>query len=392
MLLKYKGCMLIVTAIILALFLVSPSSAVQIESGDMVSIPSGTTIKGPLFVSGNNIIINADVVGDVFAAGQSVVVNGNVDGDVIAAANSVRINGNIQGDIRVAANTIELTGQLDGSMTGAANSIGLTEGAKIRSDVILFGNTVEIFAPIEGQVLGSAKQMHINAPVNGEVRIWGVENLIIGSSTMMGGKLTYRSANQAQIAPQAKIGEVTRLTPRVSPEQRVAEEGFSWFAILLWLTTGVLLWGFVYLLFPALLPQMGKLAENEPWPTLGWGFLALLLMPLAVLILMITVIGIPIAFMLLFVYVIVIAIAKIITGDFLARCMSRYLKWEGRVPFIVPFLIAFPALIILARIPVLGFIINLVVASFALGTLVLFFYRWRTKPPMANPEPEPVID
>ncbi|MEN6324721.1 MAG: polymer-forming cytoskeletal protein [Syntrophomonas sp.] len=385
-----KRCLLLLTAILLILVVVAPSSAVQIKSGDMVSVPGGTT-KGPLFISGNNLIVNADVDGDVFAAGQTVVINGNVNGDVIAAANSVRVNGNVQGDIRVAGSSIEVNGQIDGSMTGAGNNISLRDGARVKRDVLVFGDTIELFAPIEGQALGSAKQIHINAPINGDVQIWGVQNLLVGASTVISGKLSYRSDKPAQIASEAKIVEVTRLAPQIRPE--TPDENFSWFAALLWLSAWVLLWGVAYLLFPALLPQMGRLAQQEPWAALGWGFLMLLLTPLAILILMITVVGIPISLLLLLVYIVVLLVSKIITGDFLARCISRYLKWDGRVPFIIPFLIAFGALILLSKVKILGFIISLGAASFALGMLVLYFYRWRTQPLVVdNIESGPTIE
>ncbi|MDD3023191.1 MAG: hypothetical protein PHE26_04750 [Syntrophomonadaceae bacterium] len=134
-------------------------------------------------------------------------------------------------------------------------------------------------------------------------------------------------------------------------------------------------------MFPVLFPRMGKVAKDEPWSTLGWGFLAIMLIPLSALLLMITVVGIPLALLFLLVYVIVLLIAKIIAADFLARCLSNYFKWEGRIPFILPFMLAFTALILLARIPILGFIINLIAASLALGMLVLTFYRWRIQSP-----------
>ena len=262
MLCSTKRCLLLLTAILLTLVMVAPSGAVQIKSGDMVSVPGGA-VKGPLFISGNNLIVNADVDGDIFAAGQTVVINGNVNGDVIAAANSVRVNGNVRGDIRAAANSIEVGGQIDGSITGAGNNISLRDGARVKKDVLLFGDSVELFAPIEGQALGSAKQLHINAPINDDVQIWGVQNLLIGPSTVISGKLSYRSDKPAQIAPEAKIGEVTRLAPRIRPE--TTDEKFSWLAALLWLSTGVLLWGVAYLLFPPFLPKIGSLAQNEPW-------------------------------------------------------------------------------------------------------------------------------
>lgn len=390
MLSNNKRCLLLLTAILLILLIAAPSSAVQIKSGDMVSVPGGAA-KGPLFVSGNSLIVNADVDGDVFAAGQTVVINGNVDGDVIAAANSVRVNGNVRGDIRVAASSIEVGGQINGSITGAGSNISLKEGAIVKKDVLLFGDSIELFSPIEGQAMGSAKQMHINAPIKGDVQIWDVQNLLIGPSTVLEGQLSYRSDKPAQIAPEAEIGKVIHLAPRSKLEN--INGGFSWFTAILWLSAGVLLWGVAYLLFPAWLPRMGSLAANEPGAALGWGFLMLLLTPFAIFILMITVVGIPVALLLLLFYIIVLSASKLIVGDFLARCLSHYLKWDGKMPFIIPFLIAFVTLILVSKVKILGFIVSLGTASFALGMIVLYFYRWRTQPPenISESESDPII-
>jgi hypothetical protein len=72
-----------VAAVLFFAFLLSPAAlAVQKQSGDSVYIPPGQ-IEGPLFVSGNSIVVDADVEGDVFAAGQNININGKVNGDKI---------------------------------------------------------------------------------------------------------------------------------------------------------------------------------------------------------------------------------------------------------------------------------------------------------------------
>lgn len=346
----------------------------------MVNVSSGS-IKGPLFVSGSNITVDADVDGDVFAAGQSVTINGQVKGDIIAAGSSVLVNGSVLGDVRAAANTIDVNGAVDGSVTAAGNSVSISKGASIKRDVLLMGNTIYVSGPIGGQVLGNGNQIQLNAPINGEVRLWDVQTLVIGPLAIIGGMVTYGSNNQAQLAPDAKIGSISRVNPPVQPQKNtnnVPKQGFSWWAVLWSWAAGFLIWGAAQLLMPRLLPKLSETAQETPWPTLGWGLLTLLVAPMAILLLMITVIGIPLAFISIFAYIISFMVAKVIVSDALARSLVGYFKRDGRVvALVIPFLLTLLVVVLLTKIPVIGFFVSLVVASLALGMIVLSVYRCR---------------
>jgi hypothetical protein len=91
----------------------------------------------------------------------------------------------------------------------------------------LFGNTVELFGNIEGQAMGSANQINLNGPINGDIRIWNVQTLIVGPSAIIG-TATYNSANQAQVDVHAKVGKMTQLSPPVSPERKIPKHDISW--------------------------------------------------------------------------------------------------------------------------------------------------------------------
>ncbi|HWP97324.1 MAG TPA: hypothetical protein VN426_10805 [Syntrophomonadaceae bacterium] len=367
-------------ALLCALFFTMPAWAVQMQSGDTVSVPQGK-ISGPLFVSGNYVVINADVTGDVFAAGQSVVLNGKVDGDFIGAGQTVRVNGSVNGNVRTAANQVEINGQVERSVTAISSSINIGSGARINQDALLFGNNLQVACPVQGQVLGSGNEIRLEGPVGGDVRIWGVQNLSLGPAAVIGGTLTYTSNSQADISPQAKVNQVSRLQPQPKEVKNPRQDGFSWVEELTCFLAGLLLWAVIYLLFPRFLPNMGRVVESSPGPTLGWGFLSILVAPLAGLILLITVIGIPLAIILFVLYALILLTAKITVGDVLGRFLSRRFNWEGRVPFTLSFIGAFLALILLSKIPVVGFFINLIVCSLAFGMVVLYyFHRHKRKP------------
>jgi hypothetical protein len=144
----------------------------------------------------------------------------------------------------------------------------------------------------------------------------------------------------------------------------------------LW-AAGILSWGAIYLLFPRFLPRIVQTGLNAPWPTLGWGSLALLVIPLAALVLMFTIIGIPLSLLLVFTYIIILCLSKIIAADFISRYLVSYFKWEKSGPFIGSFFVTFLALILLTKVSILSFFLNGIIASMALGMLILTIYQLR---------------
>ncbi|MEN6389938.1 MAG: hypothetical protein ABFD04_05935 [Syntrophomonas sp.] len=369
----------LVLTLLLAVLIALPVWAVEIKSGDTLTIAEGNLV-GPLFLSGNYVTVNADVDGDVFVAGQSVTINGKVNGDVIAAAQSITVKGVVNGDVRGAANQIDIQGQVMGSVTAAANNIEVREQAVVSRDVLGFGNSIGTAGRIDGQLMGSAAEMRINGTVNGTVTIWNVQTLSVGPAAVVKGLINYGSPNQANISPQSQInGTSWQQTVANVPEKKTT--GFSWLDALGWIAAGLLLWAICYWVSPRLLPNMGETVLSAPGSTLGWGFLALLLTPLAGLLLTVTIIGIPLAIIMFFLYVFILFASKILAGDVIGRYLAKYFGWENHMPFFFSFMIAFLALIILSKVPVVGFLVSLAASCLALGMVVMHFYNWRSKKP-----------
>ncbi len=366
-----KWSILLILTVVLMAWTAS-AAALETRTGDTVNVPAGD-ISGPLFVSGSDLVVNANVAGDVFAAGSSITINGDVNGDLIAAGNSIAVNGKVSGDIRTAGNTIDINAPVNGSITGAANSITLREASRVARDVMVFGNTVNLRGAIQGQAMGSANQFFLQGPVGSDVRIWDVQNLTIGPAAVVNGSLTYRSANPAQVDPAAKIGSVTQLAPPVRPDTRMPDAvayGMAWTGTIIMVIAGIIIWGIFYLIFPQLFPRPGRSGYGSLAAKLGWGFLTLLVVPLAVFVLFITVVGIPLALVLLFLYILVTSLAKILVADYIVRLLAEKYGWDSTGTVSAAFIVVFIALAASARIPVVGIMISVIIASIALGLIV----------------------
>lgn len=322
-------------------------------------------------------MVNGDVDGDVFIAGQTVTINGKINGDLMAAAETVRVNGSVAGDIRCAAARVDIKGEVGQSLTAAAREIRLFETARVNRDAMAFAGEVNLAGPVGRQVLGSGGTIRLNSPAGGDVRLWAVDNLEVGPAANIAGNLTYGSSRQALISPEAKIAGATNWEQLQPPHEPEHFKRFNWLGLLAWFAAGILFWGVLALLFPRLWSGLSENVREAPWPALGWGLLLLLVTPLAALLLLITVVGIPLSLTLIMAYTILLYAAKIIIGDTAGRLLARRFGWEKRVHDIFPFSIGYAALILLGKIPVVGFFINVVVICMAMGAVFLAIYRWR---------------
>jgi cytoskeletal protein CcmA (bactofilin family) len=353
-----------------------PAGAMEQITGDMVNVPPGK-ITGPLFTAGNFIVIDADVDGDVFAAGQDITINGNIDGDLMGAARTIRVNGNISGSIRCAVSDLDVNGEVGKSLTAAAAQVRLHEDSVIGSDALVFAGVATFSGSLGRQALGAGGDFRISGPVGSSVRLWEVEKLTVGQSASVNGDLTYGSPNEAVISPGAKITGVTKWDLIQKAEPQVRQRGFDWPGAVFKFITGLLVWGVLLLIFPKLWGKFSENILNKPGSSLGWGVLALLVAPLAALLLLITVIGIPLSMFLMMVYMVLLYAANIIVADAAGRYLTISFGWEGRVHIIWPFMFSYAVLILLGKIPVAGAFISLLVAALALGGVVLAIQRSR---------------
>lgn len=370
-----KIVILAVVTIVVSGFAIQAGAFEKI-AGDSVIVPRGK-ITGPLFTAGNYLVIDADVDGDVFAAGQDITVNGNINGDLLAAARTVRVNGTINGNVRCAVSDLDLNNEIGKNLTVAAGQVRLHDGSVVGGDALVFAGTANFSGAVGRQALGAGGDFRIYGPVGGSVHFWEVEKLTVGQTASVNGDLTYGSPSEADISPGAEISGDTKWELVQKPEQKVRYEGVNWIAQLIWFITGVLVWGVFVLIFPGIWGGLSKNLLQSPGSAMGWGALALLVAPLASLLLLITVVGIPLSLILFMVYMGLLYAAKIITGDAIGRYLAGRFGWEGKVHGIWTFMIGFAALILLGKILVIGFFVSLLAAAAALGAVFLAFRRWR---------------
>ena len=349
------------------------SAATQGSSPSPGPTAASTAIdgEGPQVYSGAVVDIAGDIDGDVYATGQSITVSGTITGDVIAAAQTITVTGNVDGNVRLAAQDVTISGDISRSGTIFAASVTLTDTGS-------FGN----------DLLGGAGEVVITGDIGRDLTV-SVGTLAIDGT--VGGNLSYQSDTAARITEGAVSGTVEHVETPQSPD--VDADVSPWALFVGWLLG--LLYALVALsliiiaaalLMPRQLRRVTDQLIPSPWKALLVGFLASIIVPIAVLAALVSIVGAPLALTVLLVWV-VLTFATFVYG---AYYIGRLLFRDGQHP-VVKALVGGVILIVALNVPWLNIAAWPAMVFLGLGAQLLDIYSrrpWRRQQEaVAVPEP-----
>jgi cytoskeletal protein CcmA (bactofilin family) len=291
--------------------------------------------------------------------GESLPASG---GDYLGAAGNQNIGGRIHGSIRAAGGEIHVSGTVDRNATIAGGSVTLDSTADIASNAYLVGGNVWVNGAVRGNLLASAGNVTLNGTVGRDVEVRGGE-LRIGPHAVITGNLRYRvPAGKVHIDSAARIsGKVTAL-----PVSR----GWS---LTRWLwTLGFLVVGAVVV---ALLPRFTeRAAETIPGRPVRSGLVGLgafILIPFAIFIAAVTVIGLPLAIATALLYGVVVYLSTVPVALWMGRLLLGARGRAGRQGALLSFLVGGILVLVVQVIPVVGPIVMGVAVCVGFGAILL---------------------
>lgn len=158
---KYLSIFCMTALVLLPSIISHDSFALQIISGDQVSIRE--PVNDEVMIFGETVSIDAPVKGAIVFA-NNIYINSSIQGDLLAAARQITVNSDVTGKIVAAANDIDLLGKAT-NVISAANNIHFAETSAISNDVYVAGGTITH----EGRVVGQLKAMTDNFVNNGTI-------------------------------------------------------------------------------------------------------------------------------------------------------------------------------------------------------------------------------
>jgi len=315
-----------------------------------------------VIASGSTPTVMDSVPGDAILAGGDASFGGVTGGDYLGAGGKQAITGRIHGSLRAVAGQIHVAAAVDRNTTMVAGFVELDSAAIIARNAYIVGGTIQVNGTVQEGILAYGGAITLDGVVGRDVEVAG-GTLRVGPHARIAGNLRYRMpAGKVHIDPAARItGTVTALP--------VSNTGALWH--VLWILGFLLVGAVVVALFPRFMAEAAEILPDHPVRAaligLGWG----ILVPVAIVIAAITVVGLPLAFLTAAVYVVVVCVASVPFAVWLGRLLLGARARGGLEGTLVNFIVGGFFLFVAGIIPVVGGWVSLIAGVLGLGTILL---------------------
>jgi len=241
--------------------------------------------------------------------------------------------------------TIESWEVVDDDLYAAGSTI--TIDGTVNGDLWAAGGTININGTVKGDVVVAVSTLNIDGEVGQTVRVVGATININGS-----GKIT---RNLTKLEWPFKWGLLANILVRL-------------LAFLMVLLIGVV----IVLMMPRRMALMADTIKTKPWFSLGWGAIILFGVPIAAIIVCVTIVGIPLGLVTLALWGIAIYLSQIVVALFIGRWIIGYFaKTDSRGVMVGALALGLAILCLLRIIPYAGFFIGLAAVLFGLGAALV---------------------
>jgi cytoskeletal protein CcmA (bactofilin family) len=353
---------------------------------------SQSQLGSDTFMAGSSVRLDQPVPGDLIAAGGNVDVDAPVAGDAVLVGGNLRVTAKVEQDIYVAGGRVILDAPIGHNLRVAGGQVEIGPMAEVGGNVTIGGGRVTLRGPIKGALRVAGGRVLLDGPVAGDVESTS-GRLTLGPNARLAGKLRYRSREELTRDPAAQVaGAVERvLLPGLGASSPAGEErgrgradserfvGPGWF----WTLGLMAIAAVLVAALPVTSLRVADNLRNRPGWSLLWGFIALVCIPVAALILLISIIGIPLALLALLLYGMLLLVGYVASGIALGQWSLARLKADASTRKgwrIASAVAAIFALALLGSVPFAGGFVALAAVLAGIGAIALLLAPDRPKP------------
>ncbi|MFH1429464.1 MAG: hypothetical protein ABIH39_06945 [Candidatus Margulisiibacteriota bacterium] len=348
-----KKSLVLILAILL--FVSSAFSAV-FRTGETILVDKHESIMGNLFAVGKTVIIKGKVYGDIITIGSDVVLEGEVHGDILAAGGRVNINVPTVSDVRVVGGEVKLRSQVRGEVFAAGGNIDIAPDNTIVRDLVVY-----------------AGQIHVGGKIYGDANLNGADIAIL-EKTLINGELSGNASNgDIRIASSAVITGPKNIVKKAQKAKNIKKDFMGVIAIgkLLGFLATIVFALLLILTMPNYIRSVNSTMITKPWGSIGIGIITLLLVPVAVFLCLVSIIGIPIGLIILFAYSLGIYSTKVFISIGLGSLILSKLEKTDKPSLVWSLVLGTIVYTVLLKLPFVGWIICFVGLLLGLGALLI---------------------
>ncbi|MBI2819867.1 MAG: polymer-forming cytoskeletal protein [Acidobacteria bacterium] len=331
------------------------------RAGQRVTIPAGEVVATNLYIAAGEIHFSGSVEGDLTVAGGEVSLDGTVANDVTAGGGQIRVTAQIGGDLRLVAGQMDLSGRVNGDLVVAGGVVRVLPDTIVGGDVVLAGGDVILEGTLVRSVRAVAGKILLNGTITGPVSV-RTESLAIGEGARLDGALTYFAPAEAVIHENAKISGTMTFHMISGMDQNwlrltMRRAGIAFFILRFAMTLGAGLLGFF--LLRRISQDLVQYALGNFGKEFLRGFVLFFVIPPAIFLVAITVVGAPVAFLgglfHLSVGIVSVIYAGIALGTLILKWLRRKQEFEVSWKAV---LLGIPLAFLVRLVPYVGFLFN----------------------------------
>lgn len=355
-----------------------PAMAFVSRTGQTVVVSE--SLQDDLYLAGGTVTATGPVDGDVVAAGGTVDLTGDVSGSVLAAGGTMTAGGTIGRTLRAAGGAVTVDSRIKSDAVLAGGTVHVESAARIGRDLFVGGGSVNVSGTVGRNAVIGGGDVIIGGTIHGDAEIQA-NRIVLLRTARIGGALRYSADQPIEVQAGAQIaGGTTQMPAPSRPRQAVGAP----FSPRLWLWRGVaemiglLVLGFVtFAAAPrGAFPVVREVSERFGRSLLT-GFVLLVTVPVAAVLLVFTVIGIPLSVIGMLLYVATLYPGLVFVAAWLGqRVLQRMRRRGGEVPSIYwSVAVGAIALAVLFAVPFAGWVIRLVAMLAGFGALWATLWR-----------------
>ncbi len=339
--------------------------AAEVRTRD-VTISEDEYIDDDLFLFGGDIVVDGVVTGDLVAVGDNVVISGTVGGDVYAGGGEVTISGELGKSLFATGGRIKISGVVERNVYIGGGMVLFCSDVLVMGDLLVGGGQLDLDGWVGDYLLEVGGNIDVQAEVGDDLNISG--GVVKADEDNVGGdfKVTVNDKESE---------DFSWLTRRAGDEaQNLARNSvvIGLFTRILWFL-GMFLVGVLFIRFVPVKTRdvVDKISKNlgEFMWSMAIGLLVTSALPIAAVLLAITIVGAPVAILLVAIFLFLVFFGSVWADMAVGQRITGALGYK-KGDLYVPLLTGQILRAILMLIPCVGVLYALVMAWAVVGAAV----------------------
>ncbi|MBI4709137.1 MAG: polymer-forming cytoskeletal protein [Candidatus Portnoybacteria bacterium] len=352
-------------------------SAAFIRGEQSYTLGKNETLDKNLYTAGSNVSLLGQAKQDAALAGGTLIISGSVGKDLTAAGGTILIDGDIGDDARMAGGTITINNKIGGELLAAGGQVTISSGAEIKGEARIASGDLSMAGNILGDLFAVGDTIRLDGKITGNVKVKASKKLTIGKNAEISGNLDYSAPEKLTMEDGGKI--LGQTTYKEFKPVKVDKKGWLGFLTIWWMAKMLMLM-LAAVVVSLLIKKQLQNAVRQTLPNFSRellrGFILLIVLPVAIIISFITIIGLALGGMALLLYILMACFSAVYAAIVLGALVSKYIfKTANYEPDWKTAIIGVLILTIIGFIPFVGWLFYFVFFLVAFGSLFNFFYQ-----------------